>query len=169
MGEMQEKLNGQIKKLGEGKEGQGNNSEQLARMAAEQAAIRKMINDLMESQKGSQVGKEMQKELQEIAEKMDETETDLVNKRVTPELIKRNQEITTRLLESEKAMKEQDEDEQRKAQSAKQLPKQPPAAFEKYIREKEKQTELLRTIPPTFSPFYKREVDTYFRKYQAKN
>jgi hypothetical protein len=28
---------------------------------------------------------------------------------------------------------------------------------------------LLRTIPPTFSPFYKREVDTYFRKYQAKN
>ena len=66
-------------------------------------------------------------------------------------------------------MKEQDEDEQRKAQSAKQLPRQPPAAFEKYIREKEKQTELLRTIPPTFSPFYKREVDTYFRKYQAKN
>lgn len=169
MGEMQEKLNGQIKQLGQGKEGQGNNSEQLARMAAEQAAIRKMIQDLMESQKGSQVGKQMEKELQEIADKMDETETDLVNKRVTPELIKRNQEITTRLLESEKAMKEQDEDEQRKAQSAKQQPKQPPAAFEKYIREKEKQTELLRTIPPTFSPFYKREVDTYFRKYQAKN
>jgi hypothetical protein len=172
MGEMQEKLNGQIKKLGQGgngKEGQGNNSEQLARMAAQQAAIRKMIQDLMESQKGTEVGKQMGKELQEISEKMDETETDLVNKRVTPELIKRNQEITTRLLESEKAMKEQDEDEQRKAQSAKQLPRQPPAAFEKYIREKEKQTELLRTIPPTFSPFYKREVDTYFRKYQAKN
>jgi hypothetical protein len=169
MGEMQEKLNGQIKKLGQGKEGQGGNSEQLARMAAQQAAIRKMIQDLMESQKGTEVGKQMGKELQEISEKMDETETDLVNKRVTPELIKRNQEITTRLLESEKAMKEQDEDEQRKAQSAKQLPRQPPAAFEKYIREKEKQTELLRTIPPTFSPFYKREVDTYFRKYQAKN
>ncbi|WP_215236748.1 DUF4175 family protein [Dyadobacter linearis] len=171
MGEMQEKLNGQIKQLGkgEGQEGQGNNSEKLARMAAEQAAIRKMIQDLMESQKGTEVGKQMGKELQEISDKMDETETDLVNKRITPELIKRNQEITIRLLESEKAMKEQDEDEQRKAQSAKELPRQPPAAFEKYIREKEKQTELLRTIPPTFSPFYKREVDSYFRKYQAKN
>ena len=169
MGEMQEKLNGQIKQLGQGKEGQGNQSEQLARMAAQQAAIRKMIQELMEQQKGTEQGKQMGKELQEIANKMDESETDLVNKRVTPELIKRNQEITTRLLESEKAMKEQDEDEQRKAQAAKQLPKQPPAAFEKYIREKEKQTELLRTIPPTFSPFYKREVDTYFRKYQAKN
>ena len=168
-GERQEKLNGQMKQLGQGKEGQGNNSEQIARMAAEQAAIRKMINDLMESSKGTEVGKQFGKELQEISEKMDETETDLVNKRITPELIKRNQEITTRLLESEKAMKEQDEDEQRKAQAGKQNPRQPPAAFEKYIREKEKQTELLRTIPPAFSPFYKREVDTYFRKYQAKN
>ena len=169
MGERQEKLNGQMKQLGEGKEGSGQSSEKLARMAAEQAAIRKMIQDLMDSQKGTQAGQQFGKELQDIVEKMDETETDLVNKRITPEMIKRNQEITTRLLESEKAMKEQDEDEQRKAQTAKQTPRQPPAAFEKYIREKEKQTELIRTIPPTFSPFYKREVDAYFRKYQAQN
>jgi hypothetical protein len=165
-GEMQEKLNGKMKELGNG---QGGNSEKLARMAAEQAAIRKLVQELMDSQKGTQAGQQFGKELQDIVDKMDETETDLVNKRITPELIKRQQEITTRLLESEKAMKEQDEDEQRKAQTAKQMPRQPPAAFEKYIREKEKQTELLRTIPPTFSPFYKREVDTYFRKYQAQN
>ncbi len=169
MGERQEKLNGQMKQLGQGKEGQGNNSEQIARMAAEQAAIRELVKRLEESLRGTEAGKQLGKELQDIAEKMDETETDLVNKRITPELIKRNQEITTRLLESEKAMKEQDEDEQRKAQTAKQTPRQPPAAFEKYIREKEKQTELIRTIPPTFSPFYKREVDAYFRKYQAQN
>ena len=169
MGEMQEKLNGQMKQLGQGKEGQGNQSEQLARMAAQQAMIRKMVQALKDQQKGTEAGKSFGTELQDIIEKMDETETDLVNKRITPELFKRNQEITTRLLESEKAMKEQDEDEQRKAQTAKQLPRNPPAAFEKYVQEKEKQTELLRTIPPTFSPFYKREVDTYFRKYQSKN
>lgn len=169
MGEMQEKLNGQIKQLGQGKEGQGNSSEQLARMAAQQAMIRKMVQALKDQQKGTEAGKALGTELQDIIEKMDETETDLVNKRVTPELMKRNKEITTRLLESEKAMKEQDEDEQRKAQTAKQLPRNPPAAFEKYVQEKEKQTELLRTIPPTFSPFYKREVDNYFRKYQSKN
>jgi len=169
MGEMQEKLNGKIKQLGSGKEGQGNSSEQLARMAAEQAMIRKMVEAMKDAQKGTEAGKMFGEELQDIIDKMDENETDLVNKRVTPELMKRNQEITTRLLESEKAMKEQDEDEQRKAQTAKQTPRQPPAAFEKYIQEKEKQTELLRTIPPTFSPFYKREVDSYFRKYQAKN
>ncbi len=169
MGQMQEKLNGKIKQLGSGKEGQGNSSEQLVKMAAEQAMIRKMIQELMEAQKGTEAGKAMGQELQDIMDKMDESETDLVNKRITPELKKRNQEITTRLLSAEEAMKEQDEDEERKAQTAKQLPRQPPAAFEKYIQEKEKQTELLRTIPPTFSPFYKREVDTYFRRYQSKN
>ncbi len=169
MGEMQEKLNGQLKQLGSGKEGQGNQSEQLARMAAEQARIRKMIQDLIESQKGTALGKQLNKELQEIADQMDQTETDLVNKRISPELIKRNQEIKTRLLESEKAMKEQDEDEQRKAQAARQLPRRPPAAFEQFIKEKQKQTELLRSIPPAFSPYYKREVDQYFKKYESKN
>ncbi len=169
MGERQEKLNGEMKKLGSGQKGEGGSAEQIARMAAEQYAIRKEVERMIEALKGSAQGKELEKELREIAQKMDETETDLVNKRISPELIKRNQEITTRLLESEKAMREQDEDEQRKAHAAKQLPKRPPAAFEKYIQEKEKQTELLRTIPPAFSPFYKREVDTYFKKYQSKN
>lgn len=169
LGERQDKLNGEMKKLGEGQEGQGSMSEKLARMAAEQAAIRQEIEKLMESLKGSKDGQAAGKELKELADKMNENETDLVNKRVSPELMKRNKEITMRLMEYEKAQREQDEDEERKAQAAKQVPRQPPAAFEKYIREKEKQTELLRTIPPTFSPFYKKEVDNYFKKYQAKN
>lgn len=169
LGERQDRLNQQIQKLSKGqREGTGGQSEELARAAAEQAAIRKMIEDLMESQKGTALGDKIGKELKEAAEKMDETETDLVNKRVSPELIKRNQEIVTRLLESEKAMREQDEDEQRKGETANQVPRKPPAAFENYIREKERQTELLRSVPPNFSPFYKREADAYFRKYQGK-
>ncbi len=169
IGEMQEKLNGQIKELGSGKEGQGNQSEKLARMAAEQAKIRKMIQDLIESQKGTTIGNQLNKELQEIADQMDKGETDLVNKRINPELQKRNEKIQTRLLEAEKAMKEQDEEEQRKANAAKEVPRKPPVAFEKYIKEKEKQTELLRTIPPSLSPFYKQEVDTYFKKSNLNN
>ena len=49
---------------------------------------------LMESQKGNDV--------KDLMKKMDETETDLVNKRVNSELQKRQQAIVTRLLESEK-------------------------------------------------------------------
>ncbi len=167
----QQGLNEQLKQMGKGKsgqgqgqEGQGGTSEQLARMAAEQAMIRKMIQEMMDSQKGTENGQKFGNELKELMEKMEESETDLVNKRVNQELIKRNQEIVTRLLESEKAMREQGEDDKRKGESAGEVIRRPPPAFEQYIREKEKQTELLRSIPPTLSPFYKREVDAYFRR-----
>lgn len=170
-GEMQQKLNDQIKQMGEGsskgKDGKGM-SEQLARMAAEQAQLRKMIQELMNEKKGTEIGNKMGNELKEIMDLMDKSETDLVNKRVNPQLINRNNHILTRLLESEKAIREQDEDDQRKGQSAKPIERKPPAAFEQYIRDKEKQTELLRSIPPTFSPYYKKQVDAYFKKYQGK-
>ena len=169
-GEMQQELSDQLQKMGEGKSGQGQqgNSEQLARMAAQQAMIRKMIQELMDAQKGTEMGQKFGNELKELMEKMDQSETDLVNKRVDQDLKKRNKEITTRLLESEKAMREQDEDEKRKGETANQIIRRPPPAFEQYIKEKERQTELLRSIPPAFSPFYKREVDSYFRKYQSE-
>nr|WP_184180152.1 DUF4175 family protein [Rhabdobacter roseus] len=176
MGEMQQQLNEKMRQMqqqmgkgGQGGQGEGNQSEQLARMAAEQSMIRKMIQELMDAQKGTEMGQKFGNELKELSEKMDETETDLVNKRISQELIKRNQEIVTRLLESEKAMREQDEDDKRKGETAREVNRRPPPAFEQYIKDKEKQIELLRSIPPTFSPFYKREVDAYFRKYQAAN
>jgi hypothetical protein len=169
-GEMQQGLNEKIQQMGKGQQGQGKQgtSEQLARMAAEQAMIRKMIQELIDSQKGTEMGQKFGNELKELMEKMEETETDLVNKRVNQELMKRNQEIVTRLLESEKAMREQGEDDKRKGETANEVTRRPPPAFEQYIKEKERQTELLRSIPPTFSPFYKREVDAYFRKYQSE-
>jgi hypothetical protein len=181
MGEMQQQLNERIQKLSQqqrqgqqgqgqkGQQGQGNMSEEIARTAAEQAMIRRMIQEMIDNQKGTEMGQKFGNELKELMEKMDESETDLVNKRINQELLKRNQEIVTRLLESERAMREQDEDEKRKGETAKEVTRRPPAAFEQYIKEKERQTELLRSIPPTFSPFYKREVDAYFRKYQAQS
>ncbi len=166
---MQERLNRKIEQLSQmQRQGQQGLSEQLARAAAEQAAIRKMIQELMDQHKGTETGQKISDELKEAMDKMDKTETDLVNKRINPEVIKRNQDIVTRLLESEKALREQDEEEKRKGETASQVPRKPPAAFEEYIREKEKQTELLRSVPPSFSPFYKREADAYFRKYQGK-
>jgi hypothetical protein len=166
-GEMQQQLNERLQQMGKSQNGPKGTSEQLARMAAEQAMIRKMIQELIDSQKGTEMGGKFGDELNELIKKMDESETDLVNKRVNQDLLKRNQEIVTRLLESEKAMREQGEDDKRKGETAREITRRPPPAFEQYIKEKEKQTELLRSIPPTFSPFYKREVDAYFRKYQS--
>lgn len=167
MGEMQKQLNERMQKLmkeGQGGKGGRGMSEELSRLAAEQAMMRKMLKELQDAQKGTEMGKKLGGEMNDIMNKMDETETDLVNKRVTQNTIKRQQEMLIRLLESEKAIKEQEEDMQRKAESAKPVMRKPPPQYEQLVKEKQKQVELLRSVPPDFSPFYKREVDSYLKK-----
>ncbi len=164
LGKRQQQLGQQMQQLNQsGKEGRGL-SEQLARLAAEQAQIRKMLRQLLDSQKGTDVGRQLSNEVNDLLKKMEETEEDLVNKRITQNTLNRQKDIQVRLLESEKALREQEEDEKRRAETARPVPRRVPPQFEEYVRQKQSQTELLRTVPPALSPFYKREVDTYFRK-----
>jgi hypothetical protein len=79
-------------------------------------------------------------------------------------MIKRQQDILTRLLEAEKSLREQDMEEERRGETAKDYEKEIPKAFEEYLRLKEKEVELLKTIPPKLYPYYKREVDEYFKR-----
>jgi hypothetical protein len=172
IGELQKQLNERIKQLQQQGSGQGAGgrqmSEQLAQMAAQQGRIRQMMQQLMDSQKGTDAQKKLGNEVNELMKDMDETETDLVNKRLNNNLLKRQQDIVTRLLESEKALRQQEEDTQRKSEVAKPKDRRPPSAFDEYVRDKQRQTELLRTVPPSFVPFYKREVDSYFKKSGGK-
>lgn len=166
MGEAQKELNEQMgKSMQKGSKGQGGISEQLAQMAREQATLRKMLQGFLDSSKGTEKGRKLGDEIKDMMRKMEETETDLVNKRINPETIKRQQELLTRLLESEKAIKEQEEDQKRKAETARQaFERKTPPQFQQYVKDKQKQTELLRTVPPNLNPYYKRQVDNYFKQ-----
>lgn len=177
MRQMQEALNKQIQKLKEGMEKEGNKpgnkkggqqgtggmSQELAKMAAQQEAIRKELEKMADQinkdgKGGGNLGK--------LAEKMEETETDLVNKMLSNETIKRQQEILTRLLESEKAEKEREMDEKRQSNEAKNENLSNPEEFLEYNRLKQKETELLKTVPPSLNPFYKTKVNQYFNNFE---
>lgn len=164
LGEMQEKLNQGMQQMGQGNQSGKQMSQEAARLAQEQAKLRKMIQQLQEDLKGTEAGKKLGNELKELEKKMDENETDLVNKRVNPELMKRSREIQTRLLEAEKAIKQQEEDPTRQSRTAQQFNRQAPPSMEKFLQEKVKQVELIRTVPPNYTPFYKKQTDNYFRK-----
>ncbi|MCK5705512.1 MAG: hypothetical protein KAI29_30390, partial [Cyclobacteriaceae bacterium] len=99
-----------------------------------------------------------------IQDKMEQSELDLVNKRLTNQLIRRQREIMTRLLEAEKAQRERELDDEREAQHAKKAERNIPEAFEEYIKAKEKEIELLKTMPPRLNPYYKKEVNEYFKR-----
>ncbi|RFS15884.1 DUF4175 family protein [Emticicia sp. C21] len=164
LGEMQQKINEGMEKMGQGNKPGRQMSEEAARLAQEQAKLRKMIQQLQEDLKGTEAGKKLGNELKELEKKMDENETDLVNKRVNPELMKRTRELQTRLLEAEKAIKQQEEDPTRQSRTAQQFNRQAPPSMEKFLQEKVKQVELIRTVPPNYTPFYKKQTDNYFRK-----
>jgi hypothetical protein len=89
---------------------------------------------------------------------------ELINKQLTEQTIRRQRDILTRLLEAEKSMREQNLDEERKGETAKEYQKEIPRAFEEYLRLKEKEVELLKTVPPKLYPYYKKEVSEYFKR-----
>ncbi len=158
--ELQRKLNEEINELKEGGKQGREQSEELARMAAEQERIRRAFQEMQEKLK--QDGVEIPGS--DIPGKMEQTELDLVNKQITEMTIRRQQEILTRMLESEKAMRERELEEERKGETAKPYENELPKAFEEYLRLKEKELELLKTVPPKLYPYYKREVGEYFKR-----
>ncbi len=167
LGKRQEMLNQQMQQsLQKGQQGGKSLSEELAKMAREQAQIRKMLQQFLDNNKGTEKGNKLGNEVKELMKKMEESETDLVNKRLNPNLINRQKEVLTRLLESEKAMQEQEEDQKRKAETANSYAKKVPPQFQQYVKDKQKQTELLKTVPPNLNPYYKQQVDAYFKRIQ---
>lgn len=140
-----------------GTQGQGM-SEQLAKMAAQQEALRRQMQQMMDKIKkegGSNPGGN-------IADMMEQTEKDIVNRQITQETMKRQQDIITKLLESEKAEREREQDEKRKSNEAKSELLSNPSQFLEYKRLKEKELELLNTVPPSLTPYYKQKVNEYF-------
>jgi DNA repair exonuclease SbcCD ATPase subunit len=162
LGELQKHLNAQMQQLGKkGKSGQ-QMSEELAKMAARQEMIRNALKEL-ENEMG-QDGKKAGSNLGKLAEKMEKTEEDIINRQITQQTIERQQEILTRLLEAEKSVRERETEERRESEVAKQQNVSIPPSFSKYLKQKEKQIELLKTVPPNFTQYFKQEVGDYFKK-----
>ncbi len=153
------KMAEQLKKGGKGM------SKQFAEMAARQAALR---NALREKQKELQQQGKGSKELQDIQDLMDKVETELVNKQLNNETIRRVQEIETRLLEHEKAEQQRELDEQRKAETAREYERQMPPSLQEYIKKREAEIEMFRTVNPSLKPYYKQLVEEYFKSLKAK-
>jgi hypothetical protein len=160
LSELQKQLNEQIDQLRKsGKSGRAL-SEELAKLAAQQEKIRKMMQEQQDAEDDGGGGNG-----EELAKQMEETETDLVNKKLSSEMIKRQKEILTRLLEVEKSMREQELDDERKGETAKSDYEQKASkSFEEYIKAKKQEIELLKTVPVRLNPYYKSEANKYFQR-----
>ena len=165
---MQEQLKKKMEQMMKNQKGQGDKgkgkkkmSKELAQMASQQEMIRKRMQEIREELSGDQQAK---KTIDKMLKQMEETETDIINRNITQQTLLRQQEILSKLLEAEKAHREREQDKQRQSQEWLQdITNRLVNPFEEYQKEKEKQEELLRTIPPSLTPFYKNKVNEYFQ------
>jgi len=168
LSELQQQLNQQIEKLKEsGKTGR-ELSEELAKLAAEQARIREALKEMQRRLEGNDTEKSGVPG-GDLPDKMESTEMDLVNKRLTEQMIRRQRDILTRLLEAENALREKEMDDERKGETANYYEKILPNAFEDYLKKKEQEIEMLKTVPVKLYPYYKKEVSDYFKRIGKPN
>lgn len=161
IGKGQKGLNEQMQQMKKNLEnGKGGSSKEFAKMAAKQAALR---NALREKQKKLQEQGKGSQELQNLIDQMDKTETDLVNKTLTNEMMKRQEDILTRLLEHEKAEREREYDQQRKAEQASKQDRKVPPSLEKYLKKREAEVEMYKSVSPSLKPYYKFLVEEYLK------
>lgn len=179
MKQMQQELNKQLEALKKqmDKQGQkpgqrtragqqGSMSEEFAKAAAQQELIRRMMQQYGQELKQQNAGNsKLAKEIDEMMRQMEQTETELVNKTITQQTIKRQQQIMTRLLEHERAEMEREKEERRESKEALEQYQPTPADMERFQKMQENNMELFRTVPPTLSPFYKNKVNEYFYKF----
>lgn len=137
-------------------------AQQAAQMAAQQSEIRRRLEEMKnELNKG---GKREGDVLNPLLEELEKQQEELINKQWNQELVNRQQEILTRMLESENALKERGVDDQRESEEGKNEEKGNPIDFLEYKKLKEKQLELLRSLNPILERYYKDRASEYFNR-----
>lgn len=173
MKEMQEQLGRQLEQLRQQMQQQQQQngqampsmSEEFARMAAEQEMIRHSMQQMLDEMKrNGQLGDDG---LNQIIQDMEVLEEDLVNKRVNRQTIERNQQILSRMLESERAQERRDQDEQRRSNEYRGsgFDRQVDELF--YQEQLRKNQEFLRQNPIQYQTYYQLKINEYYLKRNA--
>ena len=170
--QMQQQLNQNMEKARQQMQQQGNNpgksgqgkgqmSEQFARMAREQQMIRESLQEI--NRDLNKDGKAGLGNLDKLSKEMEQSETDLVNKRIQQETLFRQQEILTKLLDAEKAERERELDKKRESKQGKEQSPNYKVVLDQFKKNNNKEIELLKTVPPDLNSFYKLKTGDYFR------
>jgi len=171
LSKMQKQLNDKIsqaaemmKKQGQGKPqggSQGAMSKEFAEMAQMQAQIRREMEKA--SQQEGKDGTKPMGDLSQTSKQMEETEKNLVNKQITGEMLNRQQQIMDKLLQAENAERQKDQEQKRESHTGKDVKREIPPAIEAYLKARQSEVDLYKTVPPSLKPYYKTLAEKYFR------
>lgn len=140
----------------------GLSNKETAKMAAEQTALRMKLEELKNQL--NKEGKGKGNQLNPLINELEKQEKDLINRNFSNDIIERQKNILTRLLESEKALMERGFEEKRESKSGNNLPNGNQIRFDEYNKQKLKQIELLYSVDPVFKQYYLDKANQYFNQ-----
>lgn len=168
MKDLQEQLGKQLEQLRketqQQKEGkpQQSMSKEFAKMAAEQEMLREGMQKMLEEMKKE--GLTVDDGINEIIKDMEKLEEDLVNKKITPQTMRRNRDILSRMLKAQNAQEEREKEEKRKSEEFKGSFERRNISEIEYQENLKKQQEFLKMNSIEYQPFYRSKINDYFFK-----
>ncbi|WP_276091351.1 DUF4175 family protein [Pedobacter sp. JY14-1] len=166
LGEQMQKAREEMQRKGnKGMVPKGQMSQEFARMAQQQQMIREALQRISLQSKDAK-GKAG---MDQLVKEMKETEVDLVNKKLTQETMERQKSLLTKLLDAEKAEREQDQDARREAKAAKDYPPSYQKLLEAFRKKQQGETEWFRKLPPNMKLYYKNRIAEYFKSLNSGN
>jgi hypothetical protein len=166
---MQDQLNKQMqnarekmeKEANKGTVPKGQMSQEFAKMAQQQQMIREALQKINKEE--NKDGKGQLGNLNELTKEMKQTELDLVNKKITEETMNRQKNLETKLLDADKAQREQDQDSKRESNAAKDFPPSYKQMLDKFKKQQQSESEMIQKLPPNLNYYYKNKIAEYFR------
>ena len=147
-------------KNGEGKPG----NQQLGQSLMQHEMMQQMLREIMNN---GQVGSGARKALQQIDDILEQNRKQLMNKNVNAQMISRQNQITTRLLEAEKAEMEREFEDKRESQTAEDFYSNPVKFFE-YKEDKNFSIEYLNRNSHKLNNFYNNKYKQYLNNIEKK-
>jgi len=156
-------LNAETLNLLQGKGGQGRfgNRGALRRLAARQEQIRRSLEKMRKEMAGKH---EVPGRLDGIAGEMEEIIKELQNRRVSRKTIQRQQRILSRMLDSQKSMRERDKSKKRKSKTAVDLVYEGPLGLPENLGERGEllNRELINAMREGYSKDYQDLIRGYY-------
>ncbi|MFC3561331.1 hypothetical protein [Pedobacter jamesrossensis] len=170
LSQMQEQLNKSMQKAREQMQKSGGNqgtvvkgqmSQEFGKMAQQQQMIRQALEKINREENKDGSGK--MGNLNEAIKEMKQTESDLVNKRLQQETLNRQKELLTKLLEAEKAERDQEEDSKRESKAATAFPPSYQKMIQQYNQQQKNGNDMLQKMPPSLNYYYKNKIAEYLK------
>ncbi len=162
-----QQMSGQQQSINQGTRGMQGLSQQqaaeMARLAGEQGMVRKSLEQLAREAAASGALSRMLGDLQRVAQDMREVQTDLAQGNVNPETLRKQERILSRLLDSQRSMRERDYEQQRRAESGRTVRRAGPAALDPSTLEG--RDRLRRDLLKALEEGYARDYEALIRKY----